>query len=297
LQGGRQPVDAVSENTVFISYSHDTPEHSQRVLQLANALRGQGVDAELDQYHIRPSHGWPLWCEEHLSPQKAAFVLVICTATYRQRVEGKTPADEGRGVFWEGRILYNYLYNEKGNKRFFPVLLIGATEEDIPHSLRGDTRYQPNAFDLSDAGYLALYRELTNQPAVTKPIKGTIVYLPPHALPPVNVSNPLPPREVLTTFIPADISRIIKYAPAQLIGREAETKLINEAWAKAQNNDINRPRVLTFVALGGEGKTSLVAKWAADLAHRDWPGCEAAFAWSFYSQGTRERSRRRPMCF
>jgi hypothetical protein len=47
--------------------------------------------------------------------------------------------------------------------------------------------------------------------------------------------------------------------------------------------------VLTFVALGGEGKTSLVAKWAAELAHRDWAGCEAALAWSFYSQGTREQ--------
>jgi hypothetical protein len=43
----------MSEKTVFITYSDDTPEHSQRVLQLANALRGQGVDAELDQYHIR----------------------------------------------------------------------------------------------------------------------------------------------------------------------------------------------------------------------------------------------------
>ena len=50
-----------------------------------------------------------------------------------------------------------------------------------------------------------------------------------------------------------------------------------------------RPRILTFVALGGEGKTSLVAKWAADLAHQDWPGCDAVFAWSFYSQGTREQ--------
>jgi hypothetical protein len=47
--------------------------------------------------------------------------------------------------------------------------------------------------------------------------------------------------------------------------------------------------VLTFVALGGEGKTSLVAKWAADLAHQGWPGCDAVFAWSFYSQGTREQ--------
>lgn len=44
-----------------------------------------------------------------------------------------------------------------------------------------------------------------------------------------------------------------------------------------------------FVALGGEGKTSLVAKWAVELAAKDWQGCDAAFAWSFYSQGTREQ--------
>jgi hypothetical protein len=89
--------------------------------------------------------------------------------------------------------------------------------------------------------------------------------------------------------VPADISRIIKYAPAELIGREDETKLLNEAWTKAQNNEAKRPHILTFVALGGEGKTSLVAKWAADLAYQNWPGCDAAFAWSFYSQGTREQ--------
>jgi hypothetical protein len=88
-----------------------------------------------------------------------------------------------------------------------------------------------------------------------------------------------------------DISRIIKYAPAELIGREAETKLLNDAWAQAQNNESKRPHVLTFVALGGEGKTSLVAKWAADLAYQSWPGCDAAFAWSFYSQGAREEAQ------
>jgi hypothetical protein len=100
-----------------------------------------------------------------------------------------------------------------------------------------------------------------------------------------------PPREERnsppTTLF--DISRIVKYAPAELIGREAELRLLNEAWAKAVSNSGERPRVLTFVALGGEGKTSLVAKWAADLAFRNWPGCDAVFAWSFYSQGTREQ--------
>lgn len=88
----------------------------------------------------------------------------------------------------------------------------------------------------------------------------------------------------------ADLSRILKYAPADLIGREAETRLLDDAWAKAQSGESNRPRVLTFVALGGEGKTSLVAHWAAALSAQGWPGCDAAFAWSFYSQGTRDQS-------
>ncbi len=87
-----------------------------------------------------------------------------------------------------------------------------------------------------------------------------------------------------------DISRILKYAPAELIGREAETQLIDAAWVKVQSEEKCRPRILTFVALGGEGKTSLVAHWAADLSAQGWPGCDAAFAWSFYSQGTREQS-------
>ena len=34
-----------------------------------------------------------------------------------------------------------------------------------------------------------------------------------------------------------------------------------------------------------------MAKWAADLAHQNWPGCDAAFAWSFYSQGAREEAQ------
>jgi len=87
-----------------------------------------------------------------------------------------------------------------------------------------------------------------------------------------------------------DFSRILKYAPAELIGREAETQLIDDAWVKVQSGKPNRSRVLTFVALGGEGKTSLVAHWAVKLSAQNWPGCAAAFAWSFYNQGTHDQS-------
>ena len=97
-----------------------------------------------------------------------------------------------------------------------------------------------------------------------------------------------------TSFAPssfhADISRVIKYAPAQLIGRKTETKLLSEAWEQVAQRKSKRTHVLTFVALGGEGKTSLVVKWAAELAHQGWPACEAAFAWSFYHQGSDEKT-------
>jgi hypothetical protein len=96
-----------------------------------------------------------------------------------------------------------------------------------------------------------------------------------------------PPKP--TTTIPADISRVVKYAPAELIGRDEEMKLLSDAWANVQSQAQGRSRIVIFVALGGEGKTSLVAKWAAELAADNWPGCDGAFAWSFYSQGTREQ--------
>jgi hypothetical protein len=47
---------------VLISYSHDSPEHARRVLGLAERLRKDGVDTQLDQYVAgTPSEGWPRW--------------------------------------------------------------------------------------------------------------------------------------------------------------------------------------------------------------------------------------------
>jgi TIR domain len=101
-------------------------------------------------------------------------------------------------------------------------------------------------------------------------------------------TNGQPPKETALPP-PVDISRIDRYAPAGLIGREAETKLIEDAWAKAVASEAQRPRVMAFVALGGEGKTALVARWAVDMAEKGWPDAEAAFGWSFYSQGSSEQ--------
>ena len=174
-----------------------------------------------------------------------------------------------------------------------PVLFGDESDESVPIPLQGFAKFRIRAFDLSDPGFEALYRELTGQPAVIKPVLGAKVVLGTKTPTATLAVAPLPAKPALTTFAPPapppiDISRIDRYAPAELIGREAETKLIDDAWAKAVAGEAH-PRVLTFVALGGEGKTALVAKWAIGQSEKDWLGCEAAFAWSFYSQGTSDQ--------
>jgi hypothetical protein len=159
-------------NKVFISYSHDSEQHSQRVLALANQLRNHGVDAELDQYETRPPQGWPQWCEEQLRPENSEYVLLVCTETYLQRIEGKVPAGEGLGVFWEGDIIYSYLYEQRSKERFIPILFDRQDEANIPRPLKGAAHFQLGAFNFSDSGYKSLYRELTHQPAVEKPPLG-----------------------------------------------------------------------------------------------------------------------------
>jgi hypothetical protein len=201
---------------VFVSYSHDSAEHCQRVLQLANALRSHGVDTELDRYHVRPPEGWPRWCEKQLRPENSEFVLMICTQTYCRRVEDKVQADEGRGVFWEGGIIYEYIYDAKGNTRFIPVLLPGASTDCIPITIRNHTRYRIERFDLTDAGYEELYRELTGQPAITKPALGQLVSLSPHPA----VAAPLAPRPVETTFIAPGDSRESAPTEGEVIGEK-----------------------------------------------------------------------------
>lgn len=71
--------------------------------------------------------------------------------------------------------------------------------------------------------------------------------------------------------------------PKFLIGREKELAGLDAAWSETATRNI-----VTIVAWGGVGKTSLVARWAASkLAQENHGGIERYFDWSFYSQGTR----------
>jgi hypothetical protein len=42
---------------VFISYSHDSTVHLDRVWDLCESLRNDGVDCRIDQHEFSPSEG------------------------------------------------------------------------------------------------------------------------------------------------------------------------------------------------------------------------------------------------
>ena len=75
----------MSEKTVFISYSHDSEEHREKVLALSERLREDGIETILDQYvNGSPPGGWPRWMLDQLDT--ADSVIVVCTEIYYPQV-------------------------------------------------------------------------------------------------------------------------------------------------------------------------------------------------------------------
>ena len=120
---------------VFISYSHDSPAHEELVLALANRLRGDGIDAVIDQYETGPPEGWNRWMRHQIA--QADFVLTICTESYRRRAEGNEEPGRGSGANREGLFIDQQIYEDGGkNHKFIAVVLRATDTEFIPDFLR-----------------------------------------------------------------------------------------------------------------------------------------------------------------
>jgi len=154
---------------VFISYSHDSDEHRQRVLDLSTRLRSDNIDADIDQYieHKPPRH-WPTWMR--VSIEKAKYVLIVCTETYKRRFEGKEDKGHGKGAKWEGAIIQLEMYDDELNitdgkeAKFIPIVFQGSDLKSVPSILKGTNWYDVSTPD----GYRRLLRHLKGIPMAIK---------------------------------------------------------------------------------------------------------------------------------
>ena len=69
-----------------------------------------------------------------------------------------------------------------------------------------------------------------------------------------------------------------------LFGRDDTLNLLDSFWSNPKVN------VVTLVAWGGVGKTALMNAWLRRLAEKQYWGAQCVYAWSFYSQGTKDRA-------
>jgi hypothetical protein len=67
---------------------------------------------------------------------------------------------------------------------------------------------------------------------------------------------------------------------SDVFGREEDFAFLNDAWT---NKDVN---VVTIVAWGGIGKSTLVNHWLRRMAAEHYRFAQLVFGWSFYRQGT-----------
>jgi hypothetical protein len=152
----------MSAKKVFISYSHDSDKHRERVLALSERLRADGIDTRLDQYvNGTPAEGWPRWMLNELDD--ADFVLVVCTETYYRRLRGHEVPGKGKGVDWEGMLITQQIYDSRSTTvRFVPLLFAAQDERFIPEQLRAATHYTLT----SESAYQNLYDFLLGQAGV-----------------------------------------------------------------------------------------------------------------------------------
>ena len=93
---------------------------------------------------------------------------------------------------------------------------------------------------------------------------------------------PAPPPPQWSSPEMVDIDRL-PATGAELFGRQKEMVLLDDAWGSDGTN------VISLVAWGGVGKSTLVNKWLDRMAANNYRGARRVFGWSFYSQGTGER--------
>ena len=150
---------------VFISYSHDSPEHKRWVSELGAKLRHHGVDVILDQWDLRLGDDLTQFMEVGI--RDLDRVLVICTDSYVK----KANAREG-GVGYEIQIVTSQLVKDLGINKFIPVIRQASGQEKMPTCL-GIRVYIDFTDDSQfEEKFDELLHELHREPIVQKPPLG-----------------------------------------------------------------------------------------------------------------------------
>lgn len=151
---------------VFISYSHDTPEHKQWVMTLATKLVAYGVEVLLDMWELGPGDDIALFMERGL--READRVLMVCTPTYVSKGES------GRGgVGYEKTIMTADYMQNVDSRKVIPIIRQAGTSL-VPAFLGTKYFLDFSTDEKAEYNFDQLARELHGKPLYVKPQLGVM---------------------------------------------------------------------------------------------------------------------------
>lgn len=239
---------------IFISYSHKDEAWKERLVTQLSVLKNQITLEIWDDRKIQGGDEWLAEIENALQSANLAILLISPTfLTSKFIMEKEVP------LLLERR--------RQQGVRIFPVIVKPCAWQQNDWLKKIQARPKDGKplagmrKDKAEAALAALAEELAG---LLKRAPATVTA----------TFQPLPPDKIQTAKLPTTTST--------LFGREAELKLLDQAWADEHTH------LLSLVAWGGVGKTALVNEWLGRLGRDNLRGAERVFGWSFYSQGTRE---------
>ena len=144
---------------VFISYSHDTPEHKRWVSELGAKLHHKGFEVVLDQWHSRLVADPTPFMEDGVKDSDK--VLVICTGSYVR----KANAGEG-GVGYEPMIVTKKLVQDLGADKFIPIIRQALEKDKTPVFLETQDYIDFTDEDRFDEKFNELLHERLQEPVL-----------------------------------------------------------------------------------------------------------------------------------
>ncbi len=151
---------------MFVSYSHDDEVHRAKALKFTQALRDFGIDAWLDRFvENSPPASWPAWMFAEI--RQANFVVLVCTETYKRRVEDEETPGKGLGARWEGAIITHDVYNQArlaSTSQHVPVVFTADDLKHVPFFVAGASYYVVDPD--SREGLEKLIRRFKGQPEI-----------------------------------------------------------------------------------------------------------------------------------
>lgn len=163
--------EEIKKPKVFLSYSWTSPQHQQRVLDVADRLINEaGVEVIIDEYDLKGGQDVVAFMERLKTDATISNVIVLSDSTYAAKANSRE-----RGVGKEAQIISPSVYEDIGQTRVIAVVMELTSDGHpcLPVFLESRLYFDFSSPQAENSNWERLIRHLWNKPIREKPKLGS----------------------------------------------------------------------------------------------------------------------------